>query len=317
VASIAATPPGLDPLATHELRFWGAGHLLQVANVAGLLAAWQLLVRGATGEAMVSPRAAALLVAALVAPALAGPLLTLDGTAAPLYQVGFTRLMQYGVAGPVLVFLTLGLRTLARRRALGDPRAVAFVVSGALMVLGFVLGALIRGSSTMVPAHYHAAIGAVTCAYMGLAYPLFAAVGRAAGARVARLQPALFGVGQAVFAAGFALAGAQGMARKAYGQEQHIRTTAETVGLGVMGLGGLVAVAGGVLFLAVAIAGLRRPAREEGHEGRASSPATTDGQPVAAARPGRRHPAPVIHGVGLARAGRDAAGGVAVSEGSS
>lgn len=59
----------------------------------------------------------------------------------------------------------------------------------------------------------------------------------------------MFGVGQAVFAVGFALAGAHGMARKAYGAEQHIRTTAETVGLGIMGLGGLMAVSGGLVFL--------------------------------------------------------------------
>ena len=67
--------------------------------------------------------------------------------------------------------------------------------------------------------------------------------------RISRWQPALFGAGQLVFALGFGLAGAQGMARKTYGAEQHIRTPAEWAGLTIMGLGGLVAVAGGVLFL--------------------------------------------------------------------
>jgi heme/copper-type cytochrome/quinol oxidase subunit 1 len=70
-------------------------------------------------------------------------------------------------------------------------------------------------------------------------------------ARVARVQPALLGFGQAVFAIGFAVAGQDGMRRKAYGGEQHIRTVGEWIGLTVMGIGGAVAVMGGVLFLII------------------------------------------------------------------
>jgi hypothetical protein len=54
-----------------------------------------------------------------------------------------------------------------------------------------------------------------------------------------------------LFAAGFALAGAHGMGRKLYGAEQATRGVAESVGLVVMGVGGFVAVAGGVLFLVI------------------------------------------------------------------
>jgi hypothetical protein len=315
LASWIATPEGLDTHTAYELRFWGAGHVLQVAHTAGMLAAWQLLVEGATGRPLTSPRVAALLVGLLVAPALVGPLLTGGGTTSITYQVGFTRLMQLGIVAPVAAFMVLGLRALARARAFRDPRAVAFAASAALITLGFVLGALIRGSNTMVPAHYHAAIGAVTVSYMGVAYGLFALVGRAARASLARWQPALFGVGQAVFAAGFALAGAQGMARKTYGQEQHIRTTAETIGLGVMGLGGLIAVAGGVVFLVAAIAALRhRPEEIDGLARRPSPAAAPHGQPLAAARPRGAHPDPVLHRVGLARAGEHAGGDAALME---
>ena len=313
VASIAATPPGLPTWSAYELRFWGAGHLLQVAHTAGMLAAWQILLGGALGRAPIGRRAALLLVAALVAPTLAGPVLTYAGTTSLGYQTGFTRLMQLGIAGPVLVALVLCLRAVARapgavRR---DARVLAFGASAGLTVLGYALGALIRGSNTMIPAHYHAAIGAVTVAYMAVAYGLLARAGAPVRhPRLARWQPALFGVGQTVFAAGFALAGAQGMARKAYGQEQHVRTTVETVGLGVMGIGGLVAVAGGVLFLVVAVAAWR--SREKLDERTTAHLAEADGQPVALARPRGAHPDPVLHGVGLARAVPDAAGDLAV-----
>src|SRR5262245_49347474 len=72
------------------------------------------------------------------------------------------------------------------------------------------------------------------------------------GLRLQRLIPwqlCLFGAGQVIFAIGFGFGGVHGLSRKAYGAEQHIRSLGELIGLGVMGAGGLVAVAGGLLFL--------------------------------------------------------------------
>jgi cytochrome c oxidase subunit I len=314
VASIAGTPAGMPTWSAYELRFWGAGHLLQVAHSAGMLAAWQLLLRGALGAPPLGRRTAAVLVGLLVAPTLAGPLLTAAGTTSLTYQIGFTRLMQFGIFAPVVAALVLCVRAVlrappARRR---DARVLAFAASGALTLLGYVLGAMIRGSDTTVPAHYHAAIGAVTVAYMGVAFTLLERAGaRIRHARLARWQPAVFGVGQTIFAAGFALAGAQGMARKTYGQEQHVRTIVETIGLGVMGFGGLIAIVGGVVFLVVAIAAWR--SREEIHVGGTTAHlAAADGQPVAAPGPGGGHPDPVLHGLGLGGAGPDAAGDLAL-----
>jgi hypothetical protein len=85
-------------------------------------------------------------------------------------------------------------------------------------------------------------------------------------ARGARRQLALFGLGQAVFALGFGLGGMYGLGRKAYAGEQHVRTTGELAGLGVMGLGGLVATIAGVWFLVLVVRAMRhwwarRPAR--------------------------------------------------------
>jgi heme/copper-type cytochrome/quinol oxidase subunit 1 len=81
--------------------------------------------------------------------------------------------------------------------------------------------------------------------------------------RLAAWQPLVFGAGQAVFAVGFAIAGAHGMARKAFGAEQHARTAWQTVGLGVMGVGGLVAAAGGLLFLYLIVKALVRVRQEK------------------------------------------------------
>jgi heme/copper-type cytochrome/quinol oxidase subunit 1 len=116
----------------------------------------------------------------------------------------------------------------------------------------------------VVPAHYHASIGGVTAAFMTFSYLVLAALGLSIETprlkRAATWQPVVYGVGQMVFAAGFAIAGAYGMSRKTYGAEQATRGLAESIGLGVMGIGGFIAVLGGVLFLVVVAVVWRRGA---------------------------------------------------------
>lgn len=265
------TLPGLPAIGYYELVAWGGGHALQVANVCAMLGFWLLLLERWSGAPVLSPAGSRWLFTALVLPHASLPLLALAGTSSPAYIETATALMRWTIFPVVLVVLGLALRHVAahRRTALTAPRSAqgeanprrfdrrlaGFAGSATLTVLGFVLGAMIRGSSTLVPGHYHAAIGAVTLALMAAAYEFCAAsspVGvLAALVRRARLQLLLFGGGQAVFALGFALAGAYGLGRKQYATEQHVRTLGEYLGLGIMGAGGLLAVAGGLFFLAL------------------------------------------------------------------
>lgn len=281
-AAAGVTPRYLEPQPYYELVAWGGGHVLQFASVAAMLAVWLILVdravnpTGAAIRPVMSRRLATGLAAVLVLPLLAAPILAGQGTVTGLYRLVFTRLMELGIFPVVLVVLFLCLRTLRRARREGawpargwrDPALCGFAASATLAVIGFVLGALIHGSNTLVPAHYHAAIGAVTVAFMAVTWPLLDALGiPLPGGRLRRAiawQPLAFGAGQTVFALGFALAGAHGMGRKLYGQEQTARTVAETVGLSVMGLGGLIAIAAGLLFIGIVAAAwargaLRRP----------------------------------------------------------
>ncbi len=255
-ASLSSMPSGLPPEGRYELLFWGGGHVLQVASEAAMLCVWLMLLTPALGRSPVSRPAALAVSLVLLLPAAAGPVLALAGVQQGWVHGAFTQGMRWGIFPVVLAFLALCLRGLWRARRdvdFSNPRLLAFFASAALTVAGFVLGALITGSNTMVPAHYHANIGAVTCAFMGVTVPVLSALGcEWPGARLQRAirwQPAIFGTGQLVFALGFALAGSSGMARKAFGAEQHIRTPGEWAGLVVMGAGGLVAVAGGLLFL--------------------------------------------------------------------
>lgn len=265
-ASWAATPRELPTETFYEFIAWGGGHVLQVANVAAMVAIWLLLVRRLQKRPVVSPKVGAVLFGLLLAPHLVAPLLTIHGTTTALYHGGSTQLMRWGIFPVVTIFLILSIWRLreawtSKRLSPGfwrDVRFIGFSLSAGMTVIGFILGAMIRTSTTMIPAHYHASIGAVTVAFMAMAFVLLETFGyRLRSPRLKRLVPwqlGLFGIGQLVFALGFAIGGAYGLDRKAYGSEQHVASLGEHLGLAVMGIGGLVAMAGGVLFLTLMFA---------------------------------------------------------------
>lgn len=257
VSATAGLPGGLDAWTRHEFSVWGAGHVLQVANTCAMLAVWMWLLERATGRAPLTPHSMRVLMSVLLAPHFIMPLLTVRGTLNNLYHDGATQLMRWGIFPVVLVAIGVGVRHLIVHRDRREPARHALLTalgaSAGLAVLGIVLGACIRGSNTLVPAHYHAALGAVTAALMAAAHLV---VGRPAGPaawRSPRWQLALYGVGQVIFAVGFAIGGAHGLGRKEYAAEQHVRSAGEYAGLIIMGLGGLVAVAGGVWFLVLIV----------------------------------------------------------------
>jgi len=257
------TAPGLPAEVYYELLVWGGGHVLQLTCAIAMVTAWMILLGSALGRAPIGARAASMLFCTMMLPWVFSPFLAMQGTSSGAYRIGFTDLMRWSIFPVVTIFLGFCLRALLRARregrldlsSLRDPRVSGFLVSAALTLLGFGLGAAIRGSNTMVPAHYHASIGGVTVAFMTLCYVVLAAFGLSTRTRrldrAARWQPVVFGVGQMTFAVGFAIAGAQGMSRKAYGAEQASRGLIESIGLGVMGIGGLIATLGGILFLVV------------------------------------------------------------------
>lgn len=254
-------PDGTGRLAYFEFSAWGAGHVLQVANVCAMLAVWLWIVRRLTGRNVLPARTAAVLFTLLVLPHALVPLFAVVPAWQHHYIHGSTQLMRWAIFPVVLIVLGW---TFVRLRARTEPSTTeqsallaAFYASAGLTLLGFLLGAMIRGSSTLIPAHYHAALGGVTVAFMAGAF-LFAADAARRDGRGglcaafwgrARLQMFLFGGGQALFAVGFGIGGLYGLGRKEYGADQVVRGAGELAGLGLMGTGGLLAAAGGVLFL--------------------------------------------------------------------
>ncbi len=255
------TPTDFTTHTYYELTIWGGGHILQFVNVAVMLSVWIILLGKLLNRNPISYRWSALLFGIFTLPVLAAPLLTLKGTSDILYHWGFTSYMQWGIFPVVTIFMVIVITKLIRGKSnnelpaelLKNPYFGGLVTSMLLTTIGFILGAMINGSNTMVPAHYHAAVGGITVAFMAVTYLLLEAHsiplpdGRLK--RMASIQPMLFGLGQAVFAAGFAYAGAHGLARKSFGSEQNIESIEMIAGLSFMTIGGLLAMGGGLLFL--------------------------------------------------------------------
>jgi cytochrome c oxidase subunit 1 len=79
--------------------------------------------------------------------------------------------------------------------------------------------------------------------------------------RLLALQPFVYSAGQLLHISGLAISGGYGVQRKVAGAEQVLHGAAQTVGMGMMGLGGLLAALGGLCFLIIAISALRNVRR--------------------------------------------------------
>ena len=259
ISARAALPPGLPAHTFYEFSHWGPGHVLQAANVCAMLSVWLWAAGRITGRPVLSGLGAGFLFSALLLPHFAMPLLSWQGALHRTYIEGATSLMRWGIFPIVSLVLALLVRHLRRHASSAVSTEDKMLRAGlaasvGLTLLGFFLGACIRGSTTLVPAHYHASLGGVTAAFMTASFLLLKALGRIdAAPHGAAAQLACFGIGQAVFALGFAIGGAYGLGRKTYAAEQHVRTLGEQIGLGVMGLGGLAAAAAGVWFLVLVL----------------------------------------------------------------
>ena len=98
---------------------------------------------------------------------------------------------------------------------------------------------------------------------MGLAYYLLPRLGYGPlPARTAFWQPILYGGGQLLHITGLAWTGGYGVQRKTAGVAQGVDRLGEVLGMGLMGFGGLVSVIGGLLFLLVCYASIRKRAKE-------------------------------------------------------
>jgi len=256
--SYAEVPAGIERKAYFEVLFWGGGHVLQFTWTLLMFAAWLWLAEAVGARNPLSPRIAILLFAIALASVFATPVIYLayDVASVEHYRMQ-TWLMRIGGGLAIVPFASAVLWSVIagpRASAVTAPLKASLIWSLALFGAGGLIGLAISGSNVKIPAHYHGSIVGVTLAFMGLVYYLLPRMGfgRPQG-RLATLQPALYGAGQLLHIAGLLWSGGYGVQRKLAGGEQVLRTTEQIAGMGLMGLGGLLAVAGGILFAVVVL----------------------------------------------------------------
>lgn len=243
----------------NEALMWGGGHLLQFVNTLLLLVAWTMLA--SPWSASIS-RPLGVASALLLLGALAGPLFYfLFPPFSPAQTAAFTWL-QY-LLGPAAAIVAIALlMRLPQPLPRGEPAFVALTLSMLLFAVGGTLGLFVDGTDTRTPAHYHGMIAGVTLAFFGLIFVrLLPMLGREAGSpRRQRLILRLFAWGQLAACIGLFAAGGHGAPRKVAGAAQGLHDVVAKIGMGLNGLGGLIAVIGGILFIwTVGSALLRTP----------------------------------------------------------
>ncbi len=248
----------LDNLVYYEYLFWGGGHILQFSHTTLLLLSWLVLLSYTGSRLPVSSGLLRLMFALLLIPLIYAIYLYTSVSVFSLeHKAVFTDLMKYGG----LTSLPLGMLAVyafftSKYEASAETAAAraALLASMILFAAGGIIGFLIHGVNVVIPAHYHGSIVGVTLAFMGIAYYLLPRFGyRKPVWKMARIQPYVYGGGQLMHILGLAWSGGYGVQRKTAGAAQGLDSLPEILGMGMMGLGGLISIIGGILFLVVMI----------------------------------------------------------------
>ena len=247
----------------NESLFWGGGHILQFSNVALLLVGWYVLGGLALQTPLVRPRLLPLTHVYLIAAGFLGIVFYLVEEPFGAAQTEAFTLLQYALPLPTVLIAGLGLATIAGRIGAlpwRDPSFACLALSILVFAVGGVLGLFVDGADTRTPAHYHAVIGGINLAFIGLFLGfLLPIIGRAAatgGAVTALIH--LYAWGQLLASIGLFLAGGYGAPRKIAGDAQGLEEIGAIAGLYMNGVGALIAVIGGVMFIWIAARALMK-----------------------------------------------------------
>lgn len=261
-ASFLLTPTELQGTSYYEFVFWGGGHILQFTHGLLLLVSWLWLAHASGHHVPMRGQVGILWFSLAFSPVLIAPLIYLlgDSVVSAAHREAFTQLMRIGglTLLPVGLVVVVALFSRSRPSPEQRPLRAALLSSLLLFTVGGVLGFMIRGINVVIPAHYHGSIVGVTLAFMGMAYLLLPKLGYATPRGwLPTWQPWVYGSGQLLHILGLAISGGYGnIQRKTAGGAQGLENLPEILGMGMMGLGGLIAIIGGLMFVIVMIKAL-------------------------------------------------------------
>lgn len=247
-----------------ELLFWGPGHVLQFTYTQLEIVAWFWLASSLGTRIPLTSKGLIVLFTLGALPTCIAPVLYLiHDLDSPEFRLAMTNLMAYGngvAAIPAaLILLTTLLSQQKNTGTPSQPERLALLFSLVLFAFGGIIGFLIRGVNVTIPAHYHGSIVSITLAFMGLTYHVIPQLkGRLIAEKWASRQLTLYSFGSLLHMLGLAWSGSHGVQRKTEGSAQGLLTLADKIPMWIMGLGGIIAVLGGIMFLVLAFRSLKQ-----------------------------------------------------------
>jgi cytochrome c oxidase subunit 1 len=261
IASLVAIPSNMEGQAYFEFLFWGGGHVLQFTHTLLMMVVWVLLASNSACRFTLTPRLTLTYFLLMTLPVITVPFLYFaHDVVSPGHRLAFTELMKWGGLSSLPLGLAIVASLWKADKPIGEGRYLrsTLISSIALFTVGGVIGFMISGLDIVIPAHYHGSTVAVTIAFMGLCYYLLPRLGFGElPPRLTFWQPIIYSGGQFLHIIGLAWTGGYGVQRKTAGLAQGLDRFSEVAGMGLMGLGGLISVIGGLLFLVVAYKSIR------------------------------------------------------------
>ncbi len=242
-----------DPIYYYEMLFWGGGHLMQFVYVQILMLIW-CLIAGQFGK-MIKSMFILNFLFTIFAPLIYFKFSSLDGENLEFFT---NHMIMFGGIAPVIVaFMLICSKADLKQRT---PEMACFWGSFILFFAGGFIAILISGSNSTIPAHYHGSTVGISLAFMGLVYAILPQIRHDQKlVKWGKIQGFLYCFGQLMHISGLAWSGGYGALRKTPGLSG---TAQAKFGLGLMGLGGLLAIIGGLIFVIICFSAIRRKSSE-------------------------------------------------------
>lgn len=243
----------IDLIEYYELLFWASGHVLQFNYVQLIIVVW-LSVMGKAVYSKCNKYTYPLqyLNFALVAiTPLAFLFYFVDSP--ELYEF-FTLHMKY-VGGILTAIMAVWVFKIILKKETNKLETTIFYCSLFLISSGGIIGYLISGINVTIPAHYHGVIIGITVGLMGYFYMILPEMGfTKINEKKANRQMIIYTMGQFIHIFGLAISGGYGALRKS---PDGFLSVKAKIFMGVMGVGGAIALVGGIMFVVLIFSGMR------------------------------------------------------------
>lgn len=247
----------------YEMLFWGGGHLLQFSYVSCLIFVYFKFTQKISHA--VDMRVFLWLNALLVIPVPFAQLsVSVDDS---FYFDLFTQHMRICGAIAFLVSMISIIvsatytknfnfyRYLKLENTQESVIGYSFILSFFMFTAGGLIAINIKEVNVVIPAHYHGSIVGITIALMGYIYLEVDKYYSNINFKSASYQVILYSFGQFVHISALAYSGGYGALRKTPGVDLPINAK---IAMGVMGIGGLLAIVGGLIFVYICFLSISR-----------------------------------------------------------